>query len=98
MNIGRIQINPNMRKVYIDGLEITLSAKEFDILEYLASRHPDVVSSEDIVEHVYDEFFDPFSSVVRVHIANLRKKLTAVSGEDLLSTIKGKGYRLCEKD
>lgn len=98
INIGRIKIDPNMRRVYVDGLEITLSAKEFDILEYIASRHPDVVSSEDIVEHVYDEFFDPFSSVVRVHIANLRKKLAAVNGNCLLSTIKGKGYRICEKD
>ena len=96
--IGRIEINPHTRKVCVDGLEITLSAKEFDILEYVASRHPDVVSSEDIVEHVYDEFFDPFSSVLRVHIANLRKKLTVVSGEGLLITIKGKGYQLCEND
>jgi two-component system response regulator QseB len=96
ITIGRIRIEPNKHKVYVDGIEINLSAKEFDILEYLASRHPDVVSSEDIVEHVYDEFFDPFSSVLRVHIANLRKKLTAVGGEGLLITIIGKGYRLCE--
>lgn len=98
INIGRLQIDPNVRRAYVDGLEITLSAKEFDILEYIASRHPDVVPSEDIAEHVYDEFFDPFSSVVRVHIANLRKKLSAVSRDCLLSTVKGKGYRLCEKD
>jgi len=96
--IGRIKINPHTRKTCVDGLEITLSAKEFDILEYIASRHPDVVSGEDIVEHVYDEFFDPLSSVLRVHIANLRKKLTAVSGDGLLITIKGKGYQLCGND
>ncbi len=95
INIGRVRIDPNMRKAYVDEFEISLSAKEFDIHEYLASRYPDVVSSEDIVEHVYDEFFDPFSSVLRVHIANLRKKLTAVGGEGLLVTVKGKGYRLC---
>jgi two-component system response regulator QseB len=97
INIGHMRIDPNMRKAYIDGFELSLSAKEFDILEYLASRHPDVVSSEDIVEHVYDEFFDPFSSVLRVHIANLRKKLAAAGSEGLLITIKGKGYRLCEE-
>jgi len=96
--IGRIKINPGTRKACVDGLQVMLSAKEFDILEYIANRYPDVVSSEDIVEHVYDEFFDPLSSVLRVHIANLRKKLTAVSGKDLLTTIKGKGYQLCEND
>ncbi|HHV97583.1 MAG TPA: response regulator transcription factor [Clostridiaceae bacterium] len=95
IKIGRVRVDPNMRKAYVDGFELSLSAKEFDILEYLASRYSDVVSSEDIVEHVYDEFFDPFSSVLRVHIANLRKKLTAAGGESLLITVKGKGYRLC---
>ncbi|MDT2253838.1 winged helix-turn-helix domain-containing protein [Paenibacillus larvae] len=72
-----------------------MSAKEFDILEYLASRSPDIVSSEDIAEHVYDESFDPFSSVLRVHIANLRKKLTKKGGNGLLVTMKGSGYQLC---
>lgn len=98
IKIGQIRIDPNTRRVWFDQTLIFVSAKEFDILEYLASRYPDVVSSEDIVEHVYDEFFDPFSSVLRVHIANLRKKLLAVSGESLLTTVKGKGYRLCVKE
>lgn len=95
--IGCLTLEPNTRKVTVNGTVADLSAKEFDILEYLASRHPDVVSAEDIVEHVYDEFFDPFSSVLRVHIANLRKKLIAASGQDLLVTMKGKGYQLCGK-
>ena len=98
IKIGETRINPNTRKVFMSELEITLSAKEFDILFYLASRYPDVVSSEDIVEHVYDEFADPFSSVLRVHIANLRKKLTVANGNILLQTLKGKGYQLCERD
>ncbi len=92
---GRVKVSPLIRKAYVDGFELSLSAKEFDILEYLASRSPEIVSGEDVVEHVYDEFFDPFSSVLRVHIANLRKKLSAEGGEGLLLTIKGKGYQLC---
>ena len=97
INIGGIKIEPGIRRVYANNLILSLSAKEFDILLYLASRHPDVVSSEEIVEHIYDEFFDPFSSVLRVHIANLRKKLAAVSEDVSLLTVKGKGYQLCEK-
>ncbi|WP_253198250.1 response regulator transcription factor [Clostridium sp. CF011] len=97
IDLGKIKVYPNTRKVFVGQFETVLSAKEFDILEYLASRSPDIVSSEDIVEHVYDEFYDPFSSVLRVHIANLRKKLTRKGGEGLLITIKGKGYQLCEK-
>jgi two-component system response regulator QseB len=98
INIGRVRIDTNTRKAFVNGLEMALSAKEFDILEYLARRHPDTVSSEDITEHVYDEYFDPFSSVLRVHIANLRKKLTAAGGEGLLVTVKGMGYRLCVEE
>ena len=97
IDLGRIKVYPHTRKVFVGECETVLSAKEFDILEYLASRSPDIVSSEDIVEHVYDEFYDTFSSVLRVHIANLRKKLTQKGGEGLLITIKGKGYQLCEK-
>jgi len=95
IDIGTVKVCPSTRRAYVRGAELSLSAKEFDILEYLASRSPDIVSSEDIVEHVYDEFYDPLSSVLRVHIANLRKKLTARGGDGLLLTIKGKGYRLC---
>lgn len=94
INLGAVHICPQSRKATVNSRELALSAKEFDILEYLASRSPDVVSSEDIAEHVYDEFYDPLSSVLRVHIANLRKKLTAAGGEGLLMTMKGKGYRL----
>jgi two-component system, OmpR family, response regulator QseB len=96
--LGRLTVNPNTRQTHLDGREILLSAKEFDIVEYLASRSPDVVSSEEIAEHVYDELFDPFSSVLRVHIANLRKKLMMAGGSELLQTVKGKGYVLCPQE
>lgn len=98
IKIGNLLINPRTRVVTYELKEVKLSTKEFDILEYIANNHPEVVSSESIAEHVYDEFFDPFSSVLRVHIANLRKKLKAVSERDILITLKGKGYRIWEKD
>lgn len=94
IKVNKLIINPKTRIVSYESNEISLSAKEFDILEYIANRHPEVVSSEDIAEHVYDEFFDPFSSVLRVHISNLKKKLKLSSGEELLITLKGKGYKL----
>lgn len=98
IKIGELLINPKTRIVNYNLEEVKLSAKEFDILEYIANNHPNVVSSESITEHVYDEFFDQFSSVLRVHIANLRKKLKVVAQKDILITLKGKGYRICEKN
>lgn len=98
IKIGELLIDPKTRVVSYQLEEIKLSAKEFDILEYIAIRSPEVVSSEDIAEHVYDEFFDPFSSVLRVHISNLKKKLKNISGKEILLNIKGKGYELWGKN
>lgn len=94
ITIGSLSVNPATQTALWEKEGIPLSPKEFDILSYLAERHPEVVSSEDVAEHVYDENFDLFSSVLRVHVSNLRKKLQAASGQNLLVTIKGRGYRL----
>lgn len=97
LNIGDLVVNPLTREASVQGQPVELLAKEFDILEYLAEKHPAVVSAEELVEHVYDEEFDPFSSVLRVHISRLRKKLTQAAGRELIQTMRGKGYYLCEK-
>lgn len=95
INIGTLKLNPVNRTVYIDEKEVKLAIKEFDILEYICYKHPAVVSSEEIVEHVYDENFDPFSSVLRVHISRLKNKLKNIQGQDVLVNVRGKGYCLC---
>ena len=95
--INGLIINPSARTAEIDGEPLILVAKEFDILEYISTRHPAIVSSEEIAEHVYDEDFDPFSSVLRVHLTRLRKKLSAAAGYEVLITMRGKGYSLCVK-
>lgn len=95
IRLGALEVDPMKQLACYDGRQIELSAKEFQILCYIAQCSPGIVSSEGIAEHVYDEFYDPFSSVLRVHIANLRRKLKAVAGYELLVTKKGKGYQLC---
>ena len=94
ITIGGLSVNPATRTAVWENVDIPLSVKEFDILLYLAECYPKVVSSEEIIEHTYNEEFDLFSSVLRVHISNLRKKLQAASGQNLLVTVKGKGYHL----
>lgn len=93
--IGPLTINPASRQAKWNQDLIPLNVKEFDILEYLAMRHPSVVSSEEIAEHIYDEDFDPFSSILRVHFTRLRKKLEKTCGKDILVNIRGKGYYIC---
>lgn len=95
IRIGELEVNPLQRLALYGGQPIPLSAKEFDILCYMVQRGTGIISSEEIAEHIYDEFYNPFSSVLRVHIANLRRKLKEASGRDLLVTWKGKGYQIC---
>ncbi|WP_455682538.1 response regulator transcription factor [Thomasclavelia sp.] len=94
INVAGLYINPNTRTVSLDGTKISLSPKEYDILEYIASQHPKIISNFEIAEHVYNEDFDPFSGVIRVHMANIRKKLM-INGKSILCNLKGKGYFLC---
>ncbi len=97
IEVGVLTINPSSRKVYVYDKEVKLGTKEFDIVEYIASRHPGIVSGVDIAEHVYDEFFDPLSSVLRVHIARLKRKLKEVAGKEVIITNRGIGYSICEE-
>lgn len=95
ISIGALKIDPLGRRVSYQKTEVVLKPKEFDILLCIAQRHPAVVSSEEISEHVYDEDFDPFSSVLRVHLARLKKKLAEAAEKEVLKTIRAKGYPLC---
>lgn len=94
IKIGNLVVNTSTRIALYNNKKLELTIKEFDILEYLAMKFPAIISSEEILEHVYNEYFNPFSSVLRVHITKLRKKLEKASGKEILITTRGKGYSL----
>jgi DNA-binding response OmpR family regulator len=73
------------------GVLLTLSDKEFAILEYLAIRPEQAVSRTDLIEHCWDEATDPMSNVVDVVIGRLRRKLRE---PNLIQAVRGRGYRL----
>lgn len=78
-----------------NGEEITLTLKEFALLEYFL-RHPGrALTREDILDHVWDFEFASFSNVVDVHVKNLRKKIGDRDGSRI-ETVRGVGYRLVE--
>jgi len=76
------------------GREITLTAKEYALLEYLARNAGRVVRRAEIAEHVWDETFDPFSNLIEVYINRLRRKIDANSSKPLVHTRRGVGYVL----
>jgi DNA-binding response OmpR family regulator len=94
VRMGDLVLDPNALKGFFKGIEITLTVKEFAILEYLMRNAGRIVSQEELLEHVWDEQANLFTNSIKVHIKNIRKKLDAVGGSGLLSTVKGRGYRL----
>ena len=94
LKVRDLTLNPVTRKSYRKNKEIPLTLKEFGLLEYLM-RHPgQVVTREQILDHLWDFAFDSFSNVVDVHMKNLRKKIDGDHNEKLLETIRGVGYRI----
>ncbi|TLG71781.1 response regulator transcription factor [Culicoidibacter larvae] len=97
IQINGLEINTKTRTVTYNGLPIILTKKEFDILHFIAYSDPSVVSLETIIEHCFDEFADPFSNSVRVHLSNLRRKLRLAAGVELIENKKGSGYYILKE-
>jgi two-component system, OmpR family, response regulator VanR len=88
---GDLELDPATRTVTRDGREITLTPKEFGVLEALMAADGAVVSVERLLEQVWDEHADPFTNTVRMTVMGLRRKL----GEPaVVHTVVGAGYRV----
>jgi two-component system OmpR family response regulator len=88
LELGDIWIDTRSRLASIAGKSVTLTAREYAILEYLALHRGQVVSRTELYEHVLDESDDTFSNLVDVHVVAIRKKL----GHSLITTRRGQGY------
>ncbi len=89
-----ISLDFSAQKILKNGYEITLSPKEFAILEVLCKNEGIALSRDQIFEKVCDFAADNWSNTVDVHIKNIRKKLFADTNENPIKTIRGVGYRL----
>jgi DNA-binding response OmpR family regulator len=86
-----LTLDPSRREVFRDGRSVRLSHREFAVLEELLRADGAVVSTEDLLERVWDENIDPFSNVVRVVVMTLRRKL----GEpEVVQTVQRVGYQI----
>ena len=95
IEIGDLVIDGAARSVTRSGRSIGLTPKEFGVLQVLATSPGAVVSSETLLEKVWDEFADPFTNAVRVTMATLRRKLGT---PETIVTVKKAGYRLVVKE
>lgn len=93
-----ISFDTTKRTFSIDGEILRLTAKEAGILEYLFFNLGRYVTTEELMEHVWNDEVDLFSNVVRVHMSALRKKLKARLGKNIIRNEIGKGYIIDEEN
>ena len=96
LKVGDLVMNLDSKEVSRDGHAITLTAKEFQLLEYLVKNKNRVVSRADIALNVWDIDFDTKTNVIDVYVTFLRKKLDRDFPNKLIHTQVGMGYILKE--
>ncbi len=88
LEIGDLVIDTVARSVKLQGREVTLTAREYTLLEFLAVHRGKVVTRTMLYEHLFDENDDTMSNLLDVHVSNIRKKL----GHGFITTRRGHGY------
>ncbi len=94
IQVADLSINTASHAVVRAGRSISLTAKEYALLEFLVLNQGRVVGREQIAQHVWDENFDPLSNIIDVYIKRLRAKIDAGSAHRLIHTRRGEGYIL----
>ncbi|MER7273108.1 response regulator transcription factor [Dactylosporangium sp. NPDC000244] len=94
LSAGDLHLDPVQRRVTRGTDEISVTAREFALLEFML-RHPgDVLSRTAIIENVWDAHFDGDPNIVEVYVGYLRKKIDHPYGRTAIKTVRGAGYRL----
>lgn len=97
--IGDLLIDPDGCRVYKNGSEIELTAREFELLCYFAENPNKIISKERLYEQVWGEDSFGCDNTIMVHIRHIREKIEAnPASPELLLTVKGLGYRLVKRD
>jgi len=90
LTAGDLTLDPASREVTCAGAEVSLTSREFALLEYLMRRQGEVVSKIELLDHVWDAAVETAPNAVEVYVGYLRRKL----GRERLETVRGAGYRL----
>jgi len=96
LKVGDLELNPMERKVTRNGKSITLTGKEYALLEYLMRNKGRIVTQTMIIDHVWDMDYEGLSNVVNVYINHLREKVDKGFPLKYIHTIRGSGYKIDE--
>ena len=92
--VGGLEVDPVTRRVLVEGTEVELTAREFDVLVFLVRRAGQVLSKADILAGVWDLDFAGDPNIVEVYIGRLRRKIDERFDRRSIETVRGAGYRL----
>ncbi|MGH9150758.1 MAG: response regulator transcription factor [Acidimicrobiales bacterium] len=94
VEVGDLHIDPGERRVWRGGSAVSLTAREFEVLEFLVRRAGQVLSKDEILAGVWDYDFDGDPNIVEVYISRLRRAIDEPFGRHAIVTVRGAGYRL----
>ncbi|MGD0196521.1 MAG: response regulator transcription factor [Solirubrobacteraceae bacterium] len=94
LRVDDLRLDPAARRAWRGEVELSLTAREFALLEAFMRRPGEVLSRFDLLEHVWDESYENRSNVIEVYVGYLREKVDRPFGRTSLETVRGAGYRL----
>ena len=94
IEVGEISIDTENKRVLFNDNEITLSVTEFQILEYLARHRGRTLGRDKIANMIWEDPYEMSSNLVAIYVGKLRRKLEQATGDPMIQTIRGFGYRL----
>jgi DNA-binding response OmpR family regulator len=93
VQVGDLRIDPGQRRAWRGETPLRLTAREFEVLEFLVRRAGQVLSKDEILAGVWDYDFEGDPNIVEVYIGRLRRKVDEPFGRRSLETVRGAGYR-----
>jgi two-component system OmpR family response regulator len=94
LEVGDLRLDPAAHRAWRGEVEITLTPRQFSLLEYLMRKAGEVVSKAEILEHVWDYAFEGDPNIVEVYVRHLRKRIDEPFGRNSIQTVRLVGYRL----
>jgi two-component system OmpR family response regulator len=97
LRAGNLVLDPARRRVRRGEVDVSLTPREFAVLEFLLRNCGDVMTKSQIMQNVWDENFDGDANIVEVYIRYLRKKVDIPFGRGSIQTVRGMGYRISDE-
>lgn len=94
LTAGDLSLDPARRRVRRGDFDIHLTPREFAVLEFLMRHCGDAVTKTEILENVWDTYYEGDSNVVEVYVGYLRRKIDVPYGRQAIETVRGSGYRI----